>query len=424
MKQHRKLFAVALLLCVAVLCSGCIKSDMSMNIHKDRSMDFSATYLVANTLANASTGSQTTQNGIDENSQNWKTLESRGYKLEKCAKDGYSGFKATRHVHSIDDLSKETGVGVVMNNFLNEDFDDSALFCVRRELLKDTYTVHLVYDLKDSAQTADIDPADLAAFTSSMEITYNVTLPRKANYHNATTVSADGLTYSWKIPYGTFTAIDYAFTLPSRNVKYGIIGIAVLLLLIAAVVFLIVRAKKRKAAAGSNEDLPAPKTPEEAAALQAEITGQPIPEQNPTVCPLCGGKVAVRTAGGAHAGESFAVCEQYPTCKFIKPAVTPQPAAPVEEPAAPEKPVEPTPAPVEEPKPAPVEEPAPAPVEEPTPAPVEEPKPVEPEKPANVCPLCGGKLTVRVAQNGPNAGTKYAVCEHYSATCKFAKPIQ
>ena len=406
MKQNRKLFAAVLALCMAVLCSGCIKSDMSMNIRKDRSMDFSATYLVADTLANTSTGSQTTQNGIDENSQNWKTLESRGYKLEKYAKDGYSGFKATRHFDSIDDLSKETGVGVVMNNFLNEDFDDSALFCVRRELLKDTYTAHFVYDLKEDAQATGIDSADLAAFTSSMEITYSVTLPRKANYHNATNVSADGLTYSWKIPYGTFTAIDYAFTLTSRNVLYGCIGIAVLLFLIAAVTFLLVRAKKRKTAADDNEDLPAPKTPEEAAALQAMISGQPIPEQNPTVCPLCGGKVTVRTAGGAHAGESFAVCEHYPTCKFIKPAVAPQPAAP-------EKPVD-APQPVEPEKPA----------EEPAVEPVEAPQPVEPEKPANVCPLCGGKLTVRVAQSGPNAGTKYAVCEHYPAACKFAKPIK
>ena len=419
MKQHRKLFAVVLLLCMAVLCSGCIKSDMSMNIRKNRSMDFSATYLVADTLANTSTGSQTTQNGIDENSKNWKTLESRGYKLEKYAKDSYSGFKATRHFDSIDDLSKETGVGVVMNNFLNEDFDDSALFCVRRELLKDTYTAHFVYDLKGDTQATGIDSADLTAFTSSMEITYSVTLPRKANYHNATNVSADGLTYSWKIPYGTFTAIDYAFTLPSRNVLYGAIGIAVLLLLIAAAVFLILRAKKRKSAAADNEDLPAPKTPEEAAALQATVAEQPAPAQNPTVCPLCGGRVAVRTAGGAHAGESFAVCEHYPTCKFIKPAEPAPAPAEAPKPVEPEKPAEPAPAPAEAPKPVEPEKPA-----EPALAPVEAPKPVEPEKPANVCPLCGGKLTVRVAKSGPNAGAKYAVCEQYPATCKFAKPIQ
>ncbi len=347
MKQTRKFCVLALALCAAILFSGCIKSDMHMSVNKNRSMDFSATYLVADYLANMSTGDDTTQNGVDENSENWKNLTERGYTLEKIEEEGYVGFKASRHYDSIDDVSKEGGVGITISNYLNEDFDDSMLFSVRRELLKDTYTAHFVYDLKGELEGSEEpveEGSDLSAYTSAISVSYSVTLPYKANGHNASSVSEDGLTYTWKIPYGSLTAIDYSFSMPSRNVFYGIVGLAALLLLIIVIVILVV-VKKHKKSAVSNEDLPAPKTPEEASASIAAA----------------------------------------------QPAEPAQPAQPAQ-PTQPAQPAQPT-------------------------------QPAQP-KPTNVCPLCGGKLTIRVAQSGPNIGAKYAVCEHYPTTCKFAKPIK
>ena len=444
MNRRRKISVLALALSFVLLFSGCIKSDMHMTIHKNRSMDFSLTYLVAEQYANVATGEDVTVWSMDKNSEKWKALAGRGYSVASAKEQGYVGMKATRHYESIDDLSSESGIGIIVSNFFDPEFDDSKLFSVRRHLWTDTYTAHFVYDLKDMGGdeqqmgTALTNPSELPV------LTYSVTLPSEPTYQNASSISGDRLTYTWKVPCGQLTAIDYTFTLPSRNVLYAICGGVGLLLIAAGIVVLILFLKKRKAAKPANEDLPAPKTEEEAAALTAAAGGDtPKQEENPTVCPLCGGKVTVRTATGAQAGKEFAVCEHYPTCKFLKPAV--KPAAPVvEKPAAPQAPAAPVvekpdapqvpAAPVVE-KPAVPQAPAAPVVEKPAapqvptaPAVVEKPAapqaPAAPDakKPLPVCPLCGGKLAVRRVSSGAQAGKKFVVCEHYP-TCKFAKPV-
>ncbi len=347
MNCKRTLCFIAFLLCVCLLFSGCIQSNITMTVKKDRSMDISATYLVADYLANMTTDKSTTQNGVDKDSANWKSLQDRGYTMESVKKDGYTGFKATRHFHSIDDVSKESGVGVTLwknttGNFLDAGFDDTTFFSVKREFLKDTYTAHFFYDLSPEATgiTKQEASEDLSAYLSEIEVTYTVTLPYKAIGHNATSVSSDGLTYTWKIPYGRPTAIDYTFTMPSRNILYCGIGAGALLLIAAVVVvvLLLIR-KKRKNTAVAQPAQPAVPQPTQPAVPQPAQPAVPQPAQ---------------------------------------PAV-PQPAQPAQPSAA---------------------------------------------KPVNVCPLCGGKLSVRIASSGPNVGAKYAVCEHYPATCKFARPIK
>ena len=420
MNRCRKISVLALVLSFALLFSGCIKSDMHMTIHKNRSMDFSLTYLVAEQYANVATGEEVTVWSMDENSEKWKALAGRGYSVAAAKEAGYVGMKATRHYDSIDDLSSEGGIGLIVSNFFDPEFDDSKFFSVRRHLWTDTYTAHFVYDLKDMGDSEQQMDATLTDPSETPTLTYSVTLPCEPTYQNAGSISGDRLTYTWKIPCGQLTAIDYTFTLPSRNVMYAICGGAGLLLLAVIVVVLIVLLKKRKAAAPKNEDLPAPKTEEEAASLTAAAEGAEK-EENPTVCPLCGGKVSVRKATGAQAGKEFAVCEHYPTCKFLKPAVKPvapqTPAAPItEKPVAPQAPA----APVIE-KPTAPQVPA-APVIEKPAAPQAPAAPVAEKKPLPVCPLCGGKLAVRRVSSGTQAGKKFVVCEHYP-TCKFAKPV-
>ena len=112
MNRNRKLCFVAFLLCACLLFSGCIQSNVSVTVNKDRSMDFSATYLVTDSMANMTTSQETTLHDVDKDSPNWKTLEKRGYKVEACKESGFTGFKATRHIHSIDTVSKETGVEI------------------------------------------------------------------------------------------------------------------------------------------------------------------------------------------------------------------------------------------------------------------------------------------------------------------------
>ncbi len=43
------------------------------------------------------------------------------------------------------------------------------------------------------------------------------------------------------------------------------------------------------------------------------------PQNNQMICPRCGGKLALRTAGkGVNAGRKFWGCSNYPKCRYIK----------------------------------------------------------------------------------------------------------
>lgn len=58
---------------------------------------------------------------------------------------------------------------------------------------------------------------------------------------------------------------------------------------------------------------------EKAAAGESENTALHPTDTDPSVCPLCGGKLILRTArGGKYAGGQFYGCSNFPKCRYIK----------------------------------------------------------------------------------------------------------
>jgi len=228
---------------LVVLLTGCVKSQTAMVIKKDKSMDFSATYLISDSLLSLTDG----ENDLAADDEQVAALEERGYQVIEYSNDGYTGVKISKTISNIDDVSttEETEIDLY-NNLLDTEAEDSAFFTLEKGFLKNKYTVNIVYDLT-TEDDEDDSSLDLSAYTSMIDIEYSVTLPCKALTSNSSDISDDQLTYNWKASYGSLTNINYSFELINYSDLIILVsGIVVLVSGIAAGTLLIMKKNKKK----------------------------------------------------------------------------------------------------------------------------------------------------------------------------------
>ncbi len=424
MKTAWKIAATLFLLILTLTCCGFVRNDMSTTVNKDGSVDVSITYLVDDASANKDDDDKTPLTDVRKDSPRWKALEENGYTLSEVTDNGYTGLKATCHYDSLDAISRDAelgqGTGVVIEQLFegsNSHFSkDQPMFTVKKGLFKDTYSTHMCYDADKEIQEAGAITFDykISVLTKDSEILIPA-LNNSPIEEEKTSTGKNSAPWSFSFDSNhPLASIDYSFSVYNRNFYLAIYGgIGLLVLIGAGVAALLIWKRKKKSRASETNDLPAPQSPEEAAALLAFISGETNVPPPPTETPVTQPKPQ---APVAQPRPQAPVAQPKPQA----PVVQPKPQAPVTQPR-PQAPVaQPKPqAPVAQPKPqTPVTQPRPqAPVAQPKPqAPVTQPRP---QAGGPTCPHCGGKLNVRVT----GAGDVVMVCENYPTTCKFTMSI-
>ncbi len=239
-----------------ILLSGCVKSNTTMTINKDKSMSLSSKVLISDKI----------------NNDNYKLLiKEEKDKLQKKNitienindSNGYSGFSVTKKYDNIDKVSSEEYKEVVISNFLTDDFDDSVLFQVKKGKFKNVYTANYKFEVEDTFDSAEestfetnedttevleeveniddsnsISASDLLKLPSEMEFKYIVELPYKALESNSSSKSNDDKTLEWNLTNNSSILINYSFELYNMNNIYIAIGIFVGCILL--VIFLII----------------------------------------------------------------------------------------------------------------------------------------------------------------------------------------
>ena len=84
---------------------------------------------------------------------------------------------------------------------------------------------------------------DLSSLTSTMDLSFNVTLPYSQKSNNASDVSSDGKELKWNLSSTSEQNIEFEFELYNMTTIYMAAGIAVLLIIIVVVAIL---SKKKK----------------------------------------------------------------------------------------------------------------------------------------------------------------------------------
>jgi len=219
--------------------TGCVKFEENISISKDKSVEMEIIYALADEYV-------TEDSILDED--DIKEYEENGYTIEDYKQDGMTGYVMTLKVDNIDDISSpDFEVYNVSSESDNEDF---IMFKVVKGTSKNTYSAKFVFDSsdeEDSEEDGEYDTAQMMEyFGSSMDLSFNVTLPDKSLSNNATTVSEDGKELSWDIALDGTQSFEFEFELSngvSTSYIVYIIG-AVMACVVGFGMFKIIKSKK------------------------------------------------------------------------------------------------------------------------------------------------------------------------------------
>lgn len=241
-----------LLVSVLTLLTGCVKFNATMDIKKDKSMDFSIIYAFDTSLF----GSQDLLEDSDK-----KELESQGFIVEDYNQNNMKGFTLKKNISNIDDVSSTSDTNYDMSGLLNNSTDNNYFFKVKKGILKNTYIAKFKFDDKESDLNTDestdtssgvtddsdsinMDDLDLSSMTSNLDLSFNVKLPYSSISSNATTKNNDGKELTWNLSSNQEEMIEFEFELYNMTNIY--IGAGITLVLLIIIIISILNKKKNK----------------------------------------------------------------------------------------------------------------------------------------------------------------------------------
>lgn len=259
MKKNIK-FTILLILLVISL-TGCVKFNSTMEIKKDKSMDYKIIYAFDKSLF----GNQEILTSNDK-----KELENKGFTVSNYVDGNMKGFKVSKNIKNIDDVSSTNDATYDLSGLLDSNKSESKVFKVKKGFLKNTYTASFKFDSSDSDlnnstsndttidndftiddnnTTTDSD-FDFSNINTNMDLSFNVKLPYKAISSNATTKKNDDKELSWNLSSTGEDKIEFSFALYNMTNIY-ICGGVIVLLIIIVIVSILNKGKKNKV---SNKD--------------------------------------------------------------------------------------------------------------------------------------------------------------------------
>ena len=262
----KKIKYFLLLLAPMFLLTGCVKYNATMDIKKDKSMDFSITYALDTSLM-----------GDKEllSDEQRKTLENQGFTITDYLSDNMKGFVISRHIKNIDLLSSKNDTEYSLSELGDKNSDNNYIFKVKKGILKNTYTAKFKFDASDSnleddssdddwsfdnesddtlnwdfgSDSTDNDSSfdfgsDLSNMMSNMDLSFNVNLPYSAKSNNATTVNNDNKNLTWNLSSNSLETIEFEFELYNMTPIY--IGIGVIAVLVIIIIALLLSGNNTK----------------------------------------------------------------------------------------------------------------------------------------------------------------------------------
>lgn len=283
----KKVKYLLLLVLFAIITTGCVKFNATMDIKKDKSMDFSIIYAFDKTILGEG-------NGVKE--EDLAEAKKEGYEVTKYSEGNYEGFKLVKKIANIDEISSEEDVIFDLSGIDEASEDNKYMFKVVKGSDKNTYTAKfkftadtsslmeeepddtganeianpdeyegmdgtMVVPDEDISLTTDGSDLDMSALMQSMDLTFSVNLPNSALSSNATTKEDDNKKLTWKLTGEGEQFIEFSFELSNKNnsdmMLYLAVGAAVVVFLILLGV-LIMKKKKNNTLEIVNEETVAP----------------------------------------------------------------------------------------------------------------------------------------------------------------------
>ncbi len=253
-----------------LLMTGCVKYDATMDIKKDKSMDFIITYALDSSIF----GDESILKDEDITK-----LKEEGFTIKDYSDNNMKGYTLSKSISNIDSVSTSNSNEYDLTGMLGSD-NNNYIFKVDKGIFKNKYTAIMKFDSKEEESNLPSDDQDLIDVTSeednvveddtvttdedsdialfddstntdfsslydSISLTFNVKLPYSAISNNATKTEEYNRVLTWNLKYNDTESIEFVFELYNFTNVY--IGLGVLLvLLILIIVLASITTKKRK----------------------------------------------------------------------------------------------------------------------------------------------------------------------------------
>lgn len=134
----KKIFKTIYLIIIVFLISACAKEETIMTINKDKSMvlEVNIGYPI----------SSNKELSVEEVKQR---VENRGYSVDSYHDENFRGYKLSKQFKNINKVSIKENKTVNLATIINENFDDTSLFHVKKGFFKNTYTANFTYDFRN-----------------------------------------------------------------------------------------------------------------------------------------------------------------------------------------------------------------------------------------------------------------------------------
>lgn len=202
---------VSLLICLIML-TGCVNINYEVKVNKDGSGDISYVYAFSKETL------ESLKVSVDEMIASSKEqAEKNGYKTESYEDKENLGFKATKHIGSLEtEFSLQDAFG---DEYVKDNENNSIK--VKKDLFKTEIT-----------QNAEIDLTSMSEIATLVKMKYTVKLPVSIKSNNATKV--DGQSLTWELKGGEVNKIEYT------AVGINVMTILGIVLVVAAVIAIVV----------------------------------------------------------------------------------------------------------------------------------------------------------------------------------------
>ena len=247
MKKFLKLLFVFTMM---LMITGCVKMEISMGIHKDKSMDMEIIQAFDESLM--ADGESLFDDDVISDA------EDQGFLVREYNENSFKGYVFTKTFDNIDDLSTEER-DITSDLSLVFDTSDVTLFSIKEGFFKNTYKAKFDFSSDDmdfddslggqgSTSDSDLtDDLDYSQLMNGMEMNFVVSLPYKVVESNATLVQDSGKTLSWDLLTLEDETADFEFELYNMTNIYLVVGGALIVM-----VWLILTISKKIAKNSSN----------------------------------------------------------------------------------------------------------------------------------------------------------------------------
>lgn len=293
MKKVKYLIVVCL---VMLFLTGCVKFNATMDIKKDKSMEFKIIYAFDKSIFGDTSSLK---------EEDMSEAKKQGFTVTKYSEGNMEGFTLTKKIKNIDEVSTESDAEYDLSGMMGDSSDNKYLFKVSKEEDKNTYYAKLKFNASDSGLNMNdeedetlsdesddlnfdddsntLDDIDLSSMMATLDLSFSVNLPNSAISNNATKAENDNKNLTWKLGTDKQEYIEFVFQLSNNESNNNLLYLAIgggLLLLIVIIIIIILKGKNKNKEVVNNNVLK-----EEKEDVNENVTPieMPTPKPEPTL---------------------------------------------------------------------------------------------------------------------------------------------